>query len=126
MVLTRLPNQQKEPHAPREIDQQGSRISRVPQQIHHREERPVHLGLEPASAHRVRVKGRMRGRMVVLRGFADEGRREAPSDPDQRETQNVVQGPWLGLGLCHSRLGGGLGIVSLVGASIGARDTAGK
>lgn len=83
--LTSLSNQQEEPHAPRQIEQQWHGITRVPQQIHYREECAVNLRLEPATLDSFRLKYRVLWRVMVLGGLADEGCCEAPGDPDQCE-----------------------------------------
>lgn len=99
--LTSFSNQQEEPHAPRQVEQQGNCITRVPQQIHYGEECAVNLRFQPATLNSFGLKYRMLWRVMILGGLADEGRCEAPGDSDQCETQDVVQGPRLWINVCH-------------------------
>lgn len=96
--LTGFANQQKKPHATRQVEQQGNSIARVSQQVNNGEKRAVHFGLEPTSAHSVRLEQRMGRRVVVSGGAADKGRGEAPGDADEGEADDVVERPWLGRG----------------------------
>ena len=54
-----LPNKQEKPHAPRQIDHQGNRIPRRPQQINHRPKHRANLLFQiessPLRLHRYRI-----------------------------------------------------------------------
>jgi hypothetical protein len=80
--LTSLSNQQKEPHAPRQIHHQRQRIPPIPQQIRNPKERAIHRAPDPTPLHRRRLEYRVRWRLMRARRGADEGRCEAPGQSD--------------------------------------------
>ncbi len=73
--LTSLPNQQEKPHAPSQIYNQRHRITRTPQQIHHRKKALQHPKFHPPHLRRC-VNARERavwGGVEVYGCAADEG-----------------------------------------------------
>lgn len=96
--LTRLPNQQEEPDAPRQVDDQRDSVAGVPEQVDHAEEGPVQPRAQPAGPHGRHLEDRVRRRHVRARCRADEGCREAPGEPDQEEAEHVPEDPRLGHG----------------------------
>lgn len=89
--LTRLPNQQKEPHAPRQVNHQRNRISRVSQNISQLEKCAVDPSFERAVLHRGRRERGVRTRFVCFGARADEWRCEAPCYADEEEAEDVVE-----------------------------------
>lgn len=91
--LTSLPNQQKEPHAARQIHHQRHRVRRTLQQIHHRPQRLQQPPFRP-SGFRARVdalEGGV-GRGVEVEGRApDERGREAPGEADKEEAEGPIE-----------------------------------
>ena len=107
-VRTSLPNEQEEPHTPREVQQQRQRVARVPQQVGRGEEGPVELAPDPARPDAGGREDRVGRRVVRAGGAADEGRREAPGESDEEEGDDVVG---------RGRVRGGVGVG--VGVSVG-------
>ena len=90
-ILTSLSNEQEEPYTPCEIQQQGSRIFRIPQQVGDGEKSTVQLALDPRGLDSRGVKERMRGRAVGAGSSADEGRGETPGQTDEDEAEDVIE-----------------------------------
>lgn len=87
---TSLSDKKEEPDAPRQVNEQRHRIARVSQQIDDAEKGPVELALQPARLDSLGIEDRVRRRVVVLGGTADEGRREAPGEADHEESDYIV------------------------------------
>lgn len=109
---TGLPDEQEEPHAPRQVEQQGHGVPRVPQQVEGGEEGAVQAALEPGRGDVLAGQQRVRGRVVRAGRATDERGREAPGEADEEEAGDEVDGRWL----VRCRGGGGG-----VGARHGAR-----
>ena len=71
-LSTGLPDYQKEPDAPSQIQKQRNRIAGTPQQIKHSVEGAQHLSLDPTISRR--IDGRPLRRVEVDCCAADEGR----------------------------------------------------
>ena len=79
-ALTSLADQQKEPHAARQVDEQRQRVRRAPEQVDHSENRFQDLLLQPAVGWV--VERGMRRRLEMDGCTADEGRCQAPCHAD--------------------------------------------
>ena len=118
--LTSLSHQQKKPDTPREVQHERDGVARAPQQAQHAEEGFGDLAAEPRAA-RVRDGGVGWG-YVGQGGFADEGRGEAPAEPDDQEGEDVVEGGRCGCGWCWGGGGGGGGGHGLGGEVSGCEE----
>ena len=90
---TSLPNQQKEPHTPRQIHHQWHRVRRTPEQIDNRPYRLQYSPFHPPSfCTRVdALEGGVR-RGVEVEGCApDEGRCETPGETDEEEAEGPIE-----------------------------------
>lgn len=109
-IQTMLPNQQKKPHAPRQIYYQGDEIRRRPEEIHNGPEQCFYLHLQPSSPPSSTLgcfrPGLSLTRLLLLllllllrfiplieidSRATDKRRRKAPCDADKEETEDVVE-----------------------------------
>lgn len=116
---TGFPNQQEEPHTPRQIQHQRHCIRWVAQQVRGREEGGVDTTPEGAGAHGGRVERRVRRWVAGARCAPDEWRGQAPGQADEEEAEDVVgcwdvglRG-WGGGGGCHCAMGEGKEMLGL-------------
>lgn len=76
--LTRLSDEQKEPHAAGEVDQERNGVSRILEEVYYSEKCAVTLRLQPAGLDVAPFKNGPRRRVVVPGRPSNEGRGEAP------------------------------------------------
>lgn len=88
---TSLTDKKEKPHTTRKIQQQWHSIPRIPEQVNHREERPVQSTAQPVVLDSGRLEDWVRRRRVRACRATDEWRREAPCETDQDEGENIVE-----------------------------------
>lgn len=92
--LTSLPNEQKEPDAPGEVEKQRDCISWIPEEVKNRKEGAKRLSLHPRSLYAPPLEHRMWRRPVFSRRPPDEGRSKPPGQAHEDEGEHVVHGRW--------------------------------